>query len=90
MTNEERQEIQDEIDNGVYRTYNGWAKKGRRVLKGESAILVSHTPGMPIYLFSKDQTTKVKGNGSYGPDYGDCSGYDAYGYDGNVDSLYGM
>lgn len=90
MTNEERQEIREDVDNCVFRTYNGWVKKGRRVLKGETAMLVSNTLDVPIYLFSKDQTTKVKSRGDYGLGYGDCSGYDDYGYDGDVDSLYGM
>lgn len=70
-----------DIDNYVFRTYNGWVKKGRRVLKGETAMLVSNTLDVPIYLFSKGQTTKVKSMDDYGPGYGDCSGYDDYGYD---------
>ena len=79
----------EEIDVCTFRTYNGWEKKGRRVLKGEKAALVSQSKGVTIHLFAKYQTTKVRGKDNYGPGYGDCGGYDDYGYDGDVDSLYG-
>lgn len=89
LTAEDIAYMKEEIDSEVFRTYNGWLKKGRHVLKGEVAALTSEVDGFTVHLFSKDQTGRIKTVGKKKGSVCWEDYYDDDGYNGDIDSSYG-